>query len=34
MQTYRGWLAQIPEEQAKRIAYGNAEQLFGIDKLG
>ena len=29
MQTYRGWLPQIPEEQAKRIAHGNAERLFG-----
>jgi Amidohydrolase len=29
MQTYRGWLPQIPEEQAKRIARGNAERLFG-----
>jgi hypothetical protein len=29
MQTYRGWLAQLPEEQASRIAHGNAERLFG-----
>jgi hypothetical protein len=29
MQTYRGWLAQLPENQAKRIAHGNAERLFG-----
>jgi Amidohydrolase len=29
MQTYRGWLAQLPEEQARRIAHGNAERLFG-----
>jgi hypothetical protein len=29
MQTYRGWLAQLPPEQAKRIAHGNAERLFG-----
>jgi predicted TIM-barrel fold metal-dependent hydrolase len=29
MQTYRGWLAQIPEEQVKRVAHGNAERLFG-----
>jgi hypothetical protein len=28
MQTYRGWLAQLPEDQAKRIAHGNAERLF------
>jgi Amidohydrolase len=29
MKTYRGWLAQLPEDQARRIAYGNAERLFG-----
>jgi len=29
MQGYRGWLAQLPEDQARRIAYGNAERLFG-----
>jgi amidohydrolase family protein len=29
MQTYRGWLAQLPENQARRIAHGNAERLFG-----
>ena len=29
MQGYRGWLAQLPEDQAKRIAHGNAERLFG-----
>ena len=29
MQTYRGWLAQLPQEQARRIAHGNAERLFG-----
>jgi len=29
VQTYRGWLAQLPEDQAKRIAHGNAERLFG-----
>ncbi len=29
MQTYRGWLGQLPEDQAKRIAHGNAERLFG-----
>lgn len=29
MQTYRGWLAQLPEDQARRVAYGNAERLFG-----
>ncbi len=26
---YRGWLAQLPAEQAQRIAYGNAARLFG-----
>ena len=26
---YRTWLAQLPDEQAKRIAYGNAVTLFG-----
>jgi hypothetical protein len=26
---YRGWLAQLPPEQARRIAYQNAERLFG-----
>ena len=29
MKTYREWLAQLPEDQAKRIAHGNAERLFG-----
>src|SRR5262245_53383508 len=29
MQTYRGWLAQLPEDQARRIAHSNAERLFG-----
>ena len=29
MKSYRGWLAQLPAEQAKRIAHGNAERLFG-----
>src|SRR5262245_9335257 len=29
MQTYRDWLAQLPDDQAKRIAHGNAERLFG-----
>jgi hypothetical protein len=28
MKEYRGWLAQLPDEQAKRIAHQNAEQLF------
>jgi Amidohydrolase len=26
---YRGWLAQLPAEQARRIANGNAVRLFG-----
>lgn len=26
---YRGWLAQLPPDQARRIANGNATQLFG-----
>jgi hypothetical protein len=29
MKEYRGWLAQLPAEQAQRIAHGNAERLFG-----
>jgi hypothetical protein len=29
MKNYRGWLAQLPGDQAQRIAYGNAERLFG-----
>jgi hypothetical protein len=29
MKDYRGWLAQLPPEQARRIAYENAERLFG-----
>ena len=29
MKDYRGWLAQLPEDQAKRIAHGNAEKIFG-----
>jgi len=28
---YRGWLAQLPVEQARRIATGNAMRLFGIN---
>jgi hypothetical protein len=27
--TYRDWLAQLPRDQARRIASGNAERLFG-----
>jgi hypothetical protein len=30
MRDYRGWLAQLPPEQATRIAHGNAERLYGI----
>jgi hypothetical protein len=26
---YRGWLAQLPPDQARRVAYENAERLFG-----
>jgi hypothetical protein len=29
MKNYRAWLAQLPAEQARRIAHGNAERLFG-----
>ena len=29
MKDYRGWLAQLPADQAQRIAHGNAERLFG-----
>lgn len=29
MTEYRGWLAQLPPDQAQRIAFGNAERLFG-----
>jgi hypothetical protein len=29
MQGYRGWLAQLPPDRARRIAHGNAERLFG-----
>jgi hypothetical protein len=28
MSGYRGWLAQLPGDQARRIAHGNAERLF------
>jgi hypothetical protein len=28
MKSYRAWLAQLPADQAKRIAHGNAERLF------
>jgi len=29
MREYRNWLAQLPPDQAQRIAFGNAERLFG-----
>ncbi len=29
MKTYREWLAQLPADQVRRIAHGNAERLFG-----
>jgi hypothetical protein len=29
MQGYRNWLGQLSAEQARRIAHGNAERLFG-----
>jgi predicted TIM-barrel fold metal-dependent hydrolase len=29
MKGYRNWLAQLPPDQARRIAYGNAERMFG-----
>jgi hypothetical protein len=32
MREYRGWLAQLPRDQAQRIAAGNAERLFGPRK--
>ncbi|MEJ0077250.1 MAG: hypothetical protein WDO17_17790 [Alphaproteobacteria bacterium] len=28
MKEYRGWLAQLPADEAERIAHGNAEKLF------
>ena len=30
MKNYRAWLAQLSPDQAQRIAYGNAERLFGV----
>jgi hypothetical protein len=32
MQGYRNWLAQLPQDQAQRIASGNAERLFASRK--
>ena len=29
VQNYRAWLVQLPADQARRIASGNAERLFG-----
>jgi len=29
MAGYRGWLAQLPADQATRIAHGNAERIYG-----
>jgi hypothetical protein len=29
MKTYRDWLAQLPPDQAARIAHGNAERILG-----
>jgi predicted TIM-barrel fold metal-dependent hydrolase len=28
IKSYRAWLAQLPADQAKSIAHGNAERLF------
>lgn len=32
MKGYRGWLAQLPRDQAVRIANGNAKRLFGYGR--
>lgn len=32
MREYRGWLAQLPADQARRIANGNAAKLFGAPR--
>jgi hypothetical protein len=29
MRDYRGWLAQLPAEQARLVAHGNAERIYG-----
>jgi hypothetical protein len=29
MREYREWLAQLPADQARRIAHGNAERIYG-----
>lgn len=33
MNEYRGWLKQLPREQAQRIAWSNAQRLFGPAKI-
>lgn len=33
MSEYRSWLKQLPREQAQRIAFGNAQRLFGPAKI-
>ena len=33
MKGYRDWLAQLPADQARRIAHGNGEKLFGAGEL-
>jgi hypothetical protein len=30
MKTYRDWLAQLPQDQARQVAHENAERLFGV----
>ena len=30
MKSYREWLAQLPQDQARRIAHENAERIFGV----
>src|ERR1700753_2600213 len=34
MRSYRNWLAQLPDEQERRIAYGNAERIYGGEGPG
>jgi hypothetical protein len=33
MNEYRSWLKQLPREQAQRIAFGNAQKLFGAARV-
>jgi len=33
MNEYRGWLGQLPADQARRIAWGNAQKLFGAARV-